>query len=139
MIYIPKHFKVEELVDSTTFSSYSTNIIWQKFNPDMLKALDRIREIANCSITINDWVFGGSLQFSGFRPAGCGVGKVLGDHYFWNAFDLHVEKISNKKLYDIALIVSREMQVINVMEDINKTPTWVHIGHRPNLKDLIIV
>jgi REP element-mobilizing transposase RayT len=39
MIYIPKHFKVEELVDSTTFSSYSTNIIWQKFNPDMLKAL----------------------------------------------------------------------------------------------------
>lgn len=80
-VYIPKHFKAQELVSRTVYqrilNSFKNNtdeLIFSRFDDRLLYTLDQQWEYYNGngqkhSIIINDWLFGGSRQFSGFRAS----------------------------------------------------------------------
>jgi len=60
------YFKPYELVDKITYDKYG-NESWQFFHTDLLKSLLIIRKGLGKSITINDWYWGGHINWKGER------------------------------------------------------------------------
>ena len=126
-MYKCKHFTLEELLPKQFFSEFFPthgDKLWQLFRPTALKTIDGLRECYG-KMFCNNWKWGGHLQFCGYRPPTCGVGSLLSQHRFANAFDLHPQEVS----------------VLEIREDIlnGKWPTirglevnvsWLHIDFR---------
>lgn len=85
-----KHFKIEELVDKTTFETLGEEA-WQLFNTETLIALDDLREYFNASISINTWAKGGQSQWRGYRSPACPIGAAHSQHRLGNAFDCTIK------------------------------------------------
>ena len=60
------YFKPYELVDKATYDKYG-NESWQFLHSDLLKSLLIIRKGLGKSITINDWYWGGHINWKGER------------------------------------------------------------------------
>ena len=91
----PKHFRIEELVSKALFNQYRTkqHYLWGLFDNRLLITLDRLRErYGKC--TINNWLWNGSFEFSGFREPACKIGASLSQHRFGRGADLKFADIS---------------------------------------------
>jgi hypothetical protein len=130
-VYIPKHYKIEELIDPKTFKILGVKA-FELFDPSMLWTIDQMRERFGV-ILINDWLWGGHYKYSGFRPKYCSVGVTYSQHRLGRAFDL---KFSSYTPEEIRVIISENpndetFKYITCIE--NDTPTWLHIDSRPIL------
>lgn len=89
-MYQCKHFKIEELVPENLFREYEkinrVSRLWMVFDVRALMTLDALRERYG-QMTVNDWLWGGSRNYRGFRPPGCDVGADLSQHRFGRGFD----------------------------------------------------
>ena len=89
-----KHFQVYELVDQKTYEDMGDNAL-SLFTPQILVALDNVREYFNVPITVNNWHEGGQFQWRGYRTveAAHKLGSPTGheQHQAGNAFDFDVE------------------------------------------------
>ncbi|AFN37522.1 hypothetical protein pp2_289 [Vibrio phage phi-pp2] len=64
-MYKCKHFKIQELVTPQMHAAWGERC-WSLFDDRLLRTLDALRErFGPC--TINDWSWGGSFKYSGFR------------------------------------------------------------------------
>ena len=132
--YKPIYFELYELVWKSIYENYHSKnkdwILWRKFDNIALIVLDRLR--LNCgSIVINNWYWGGNLQYSGARP----FIKPPDQNWFYNTthkdfntFDLHSQEMTAKELYNHILDNQNQYPEITVMENIKLTPNWVHIS-----------
>ena len=87
--YIPKHFKIYELVPKDLFEHYKKRqyYLWGLFDYRTLVTADNLRKRYG-KMTINDWYWGGSNQYRGFRPPDCTVGAALSQHKMARALDM---------------------------------------------------
>lgn len=127
--YIPKYFKIQELVDPETFAALGTRC-WILFRPELLWTIDEIRVFFDRPVLINNWIFGGTLKYRGFRPSSCKVGAKFSQHKFGCAVDFDVRDMTanevRKKIMD-NYKTSKAFQHITAME---RNVTWVHIDLR---------
>lgn len=86
VFYTPKYFKPEELVPRDWVDRW-----FYVLDPIMLRAIDLLREQFG-SIIVNNYLWGGRLQFAGFRPPDCTVGNSHSQHRFGRAADLKFRK-----------------------------------------------
>jgi len=88
--------------------------------------------------TINNYHLGGQLQNRGFRIPTSIVGALFSQHKFGRAEDFNISGWKSKDLWND--IISNPQFLIDVgcttIEDINFTPTWVHLDCR-NLDKII--
>ncbi|AGN30337.1 hypothetical protein VPFG_00340 [Vibrio phage nt-1] len=64
-MYKCKHFKIQEIVTPDMYYNWG-DACWSLFDDRLLRTLDALRErFGPC--TINDWSWGGSFKYSGFR------------------------------------------------------------------------
>jgi len=89
MYYKPKHFQPYELVPKPTFDRFKNSLyrIWWLFDSRMLFTADALRDRYG-KMVANDWFWGGSNQYRGWRPWDCDVGAELSQHKFGRALDL---------------------------------------------------
>jgi len=85
--YRTERFALYELLPKYEYSVLSEATGWGLFDPRMLWTLDRFQERFGTAI-MNDWYWGGSNQFRGWRPFACSVGAEWSTHKFGRAGDI---------------------------------------------------
>lgn len=122
-----KHFKTTELVSKELYTMLGERSI-KLFDKSVLDSLDNLRERWGSFIRINDWSKGGPYNQSGLRELNSKVGAVKSKHKEAIAFDVKTQNI--KKFYEF-VTTTPGLNIIRV-EDINFTPSWVHIEFGEN-------
>ena len=133
-MYVPRHFKVYELVDKATFDRFGLQAL-MFLNPLALQALDGIRDFFDAPVTVNNYHSGGSFQFRGLRPRSCSVGAEYSQHRLGNAFDCDIAGVSADQARKIIMDHRNDPRFlfINCIEaDVN----WLHFDSR-NIPDRI--
>lgn len=128
-----KYLDLEELVPQQIFSQFAGRSA-QFLDHRAGELLDRIRELVDEPIRINDWHTGGIFSQSGFRMPDTLVGGKLSQHKFGRGFDLKISLTHNVKTYE-----EFRKLIKDNFEELNKlglttiemaTPTWLHIDLR---------
>lgn len=119
-----RDFKLEELVDKTTFQTLGEKA-WDLFNPETLIALDDLREYFNASITINDWARGGQSQWRGYRSATCPVGALHSQHRLGNAFDCTIKGWSAANVR-AEIIAHQDNELLKRIMRLEDKVSWLH-------------
>lgn len=134
-----QYFGVEDLVPKSIIDTYGAQC-YRWVSPTALDMLTKFREFINLPMTINDWLNGGSWQYCGYRPPGCGVGATNGAHYRMIGFDVHVkgwgakdyQNFINKAKTDKAYQKQLRALGITIIEegtfDFAKNSGWIHIS-----------
>ncbi len=83
--YKCNHFAIHELVPESVFEARGEKA-WELLDDRMLITLDRLRDRYG-KMTINNWYWGGSREFSGLRVFGCPYFSPYSQHTFGRAAD----------------------------------------------------
>ena len=131
MQYKPKYFTLKELVNPKIFAMTADYVLWQLFDPRLLKAADYIREkYGVCFVNTSD----GVLTDCGLRAVDSPTGAKYSAHKYGRALDLHIKSIEDKKLskaekikaYDnvrLELLADKELGFLNYENGIS----WLHV------------
>lgn len=137
MSYICKHFGIEELVPERVFKKIGSRA-WQLLDDRLLITIDALREEFG-SITINNWKWNGSRQYSGLR-----------DEHFYSSVTSYLSSRSQHKYgraADMLFNVSADKVRKFILENPEKFPyvtfvecspldkkgkamSWVHVDVR---------
>lgn len=142
-MYRCEYFKIKELVSPVVFKHYG-EFAWSFFDENLLKDLDFLRELTQSPLIVNGYFRGCSYIESGLR---CNIDSIvagknkpyLSAHVLGRAFDIKSAKLNPKELYKFILDNQDKFKAIKRMEDIKKTPTWVHIDSMNTDSDNIII
>ena len=124
--YQPKHFKIQELVPPSTYKELGGQALLV-MDYYLLKTIDSIREWFDQPVIINNWLWGGSRKYSGFRPCGCNVGAKYSQHRYGRACDLLVRGMSAEDVR--RQIIANSTHFIHV-SCVEGGVEWVHIDCR---------
>lgn len=143
-----KYFKAHELASKLVYTRFGENV-YQFFSPDVLSDLDTIRETYGAPITINDWFWGGQYSESGLRSNRDSIVRskttlYLSAHCLGCGFDLKDKtniRANNQKLYNHVcnLIRQKKLKVFRRVENIQKTPTWVHVDAFQTISNELVI
>ena len=137
---VSKHFNLQELVDKETFQRFGGASEWF-LDPKAVAVLEALRsEFGGC--TVNDWSWGGQLQYRGFRPIHCEVGGKYSQHRFGRAFDCNF-KLATPDEVRSHILRNQEKWLdlgLTTIEDGKYSPTWLHMDIRKtNMNSIFIV
>ena len=126
-MYIPKHFKLYELLPARIYNQINHAIAWYLFDERILKAADLLRGRYGKMI-INDWYWGGENHYRGWRPPDCTVGAKYSQHRFGRALDLipvenNVEEIRQD-------IIASPESFDYLITTVEVGVSWLHIDCR---------
>jgi len=124
-----KHFKVEEICTRKQFEDYGELVLnFMDFN--ILNVADKVREISGKRIIINDWCFGGTMEYSGLRPQVCSVGVLNSQHKYGRALDLHIEGMSGFDMFKMICENAKILMPLGLTSIEAHCLTWAHIDSR---------
>jgi hypothetical protein len=146
VIYTPKYFKPQELLDPETFNRFGAEGL-RYFRPEILTALDFIREnyptkTGSRAITVNNYATGGQYQNSGLRGPSAPEYKRHSAHSFGAAIDFRAEGCAPEEMrawilrrHEGAMKFSQadknvqtpDHEVLGIRRMEIGTTTWVHI------------
>lgn len=131
--YRPKYFKLQELVSKEMFERYQhrSEYLWSRINPSVLEAADVIRAFYDSPVIVNSWHTGGRYSQSGLRDKKVKGGATLSAHLFGLALDIKVMGVTSATVIDDIKnmkLPKRFYELINQVEVLEATPTWVHIA-----------
>lgn len=134
-VYVPKHFKPEELVSRKTFETLGASKVLRYFDPRILQMADKLASIF-CfdadgkkigTATINNWSYGGKRQFSGLRMPGEPEHKLWSDHSYGRALDIVFSTATAEQVRDYIEENPNLFPYITFIEE-GDNITWVHIS-----------
>jgi len=131
-MYKPNHFGIKELVPKALYNKYKSKgdafLFQVVFDERLLRLIDRIREEYG-SMTCNDWPWGGSNQYRGFRPPDCSIGAVLSQHRFGRAVDLIPKSITPDEIRT-EIIANQNSDKWKDVGGLEMDISWLHIDVR---------
>ena len=123
-------FLIQEFVPKSFWKVYRENSMWF-VNPNAILFAQWLKDQTCSTVTINDWCFGGSYQFSGLRPFNCKIGAELSQHKFGNAIDVMVKGWSGEQIRDLIRDNFTFLNKAFGLTTIEKnTSTWCHVDFR---------
>jgi hypothetical protein len=123
--YIPKHFKVHELVPRHVFEERGEAAI-ELLDDRLLRTLDALRDKFG-SMTVNNWFWGGNRQWSGLRTERSPHGTMYSQHRFGRAADCLFKDHTAEQVRRYVLDNPSEFPFITFVElDIS----WFHFDVR---------
>lgn len=149
---ISEHFDIREFVPASIWNTYGANSTWfiNKKLVDIaefykLFFLEQFRimypDVVDVLIVVNDYMYGGKKQYSGFRPPNVNVGVDLSDHKRADAFDCEIYivfKNGTKKEVDYVVvhqIIQKNERLflskgVTAIEDVSIATGWLHTSVR---------
>lgn len=136
-----KHFKTQELVDEYTFKTFGEHSL-EFFNPKALEALDNLWEFLNriqkCSVVVNNWMWGGELQWRGFRTLEKAIQLKApkSEHRFEpgihlaNAFDCSMSSFTAQEVRELVQEHKNDPLLENITR-IESLVSWFHFDLKP--------
>jgi hypothetical protein len=131
-MYIPKYFSIKEIFPQELIT-LPADYLWGLMDQKLLKTIDDIRGALGYPITINNYKLG--YNYSGFRPKNCSIGASKSDHKSGFAVDLKCNRMSNEALFNYIYGNQHLFPFITKMENLDSTPTWVHISTKQYCKN----
>lgn len=131
MIYIPRHFPIEELVPPEIIDSvpaHKAYRLWMLFDPIGLLTLDSLRDRYG-SMIVNNHSYGGSNKYCGYRPPECTVGSFFSQHRFGRGFDPHPKEVTSEEIRDDIKSMSvkdREKFRLDGIRRMETDISWLH-------------
>jgi len=136
-IYVPQHYVAEEFIDPDTLdylrtrnvspwvvmdcrALWTADAIWKAFNTGKWAKAEGTRKV-----TVNDWKWGGSRKYRGFRPADCAVGAKLSQHRFGRGWDYDVEGIAAEDVRR-EIMANQYAEPFKYITCIEDAVTWNH-------------
>ncbi len=137
-MYQPKYFELYELLSEPDYQlhGHRTAVCWGLFDERLLKTLDLLR-LKYGPMTMNNWYWGGSLNWRGFRGSGCTVGTDLSQHRFGRGADSHSKRVSAKEIRE-DIKENRYPETFQYITCIEDDVFWLHFDVR-NTKQLLVV
>jgi hypothetical protein len=136
---VSKDFSIAEFVPPAIFEKYVGRSIWF-IDPKIITIAQFIRDRFNKPITINNYLKGGSYQYSAFRDSSCTIGAKDSQHRHGRAIDFRLQGMTPEEIRaDIFknFDLYRQTGLTTIEAD---TPTWVHVDCRfTNMPSLLIV
>ena len=138
--YECQYFKIYELVDPVIYANRGEKA-WELFDPTLLDTLDVMRDYFyykyNVVMIVNNWMWGGSRKWSGFRTPESSYYSPTSQHSHGRAVDFLLMDRKTKKYIDTQKIRddiienqnSFEFDDITCIEDFPGM-NWVHIDTR---------
>lgn len=121
-MYIPKYFKVQELVTPELYAAKKDKAI-EVMDEKILMSLDAIRSFLGCPIIVNNWHINGKRSLCGWRPKDCAIGAKNSSHKSGMAVDF-ICGLSATAVRKLILNNQWRFPLITRMED---NVSWVHI------------
>lgn len=87
-----KYFIPQELVSRKVFEKFREDSV-ELFDSRILTTIDAIREYYGLPVIVNTWLWGGNLQFRGYRAFDEDIGANRSMHHFGKAIDFTVENV----------------------------------------------
>ena len=141
MIFIPEKFRIEELLPEKFFNQYMHygERLWLVIDYRISYTLHRLRTRYG-STTINNWIFGGHYQHSGFREFQDqeALNKpnrmTLSQHLFGRAMDA---KFKNYTAEEVRQDILKEPfhEDFKYITCLEKNVSWLHFDTRNHDKD----
>lgn len=129
---VSDNFRLQEFVTPEVFAAYGASSTWF-IQPGLIQLAEFIRGyFGGKSMTINNWVWGGSLKERGYRTPDSTTGSKLSQHKRGAAIDFNIKGISpdeirTKILGDQKAFIA---QGLTAIEDEDYALTWVHADMR---------
>lgn len=141
ILYTPKYFRPEELLDRSTFAKWGATGL-RYFRPEILRALDFIREYyptnEKRSINVNTWLWGGQSEWRGLRMSPSQDYKPYSAHSWGAAIDFIPHGITAGQMRTWILAVHSQVtkegnldHPIMGVRRMEKETSWVHIDCLP--------
>lgn len=123
---ISEHIQIEELVPKDVFMAKGAGC-FDLIDYKIPLILERIRELCGDKpLIINNWLWGGSYQYRGYRPLNCQIGAKNSMHKHGKAVDFDVRFMSAEQVRGI--IIANEQELMSLGLTRMETDTsWVHI------------
>jgi hypothetical protein len=123
--YIPRELYLREGIYGDMYNNLPLNtwmdILQRKINKQMVAADQKLRDQFG-AVIINNWIYNGERNYSGYRPKTCSVGYFLSDHREGNASDKIFQDVKTEEVIDY-IEKNWEDLGINIIE---KGVSWVH-------------
>jgi hypothetical protein len=124
-MYVPKHFALHELVPRHVFTERG-EFSWELLDPRALRTLDALRSRFG-SITVNNWRWGGSREWSGLRTELSPCGTQYSQHRFGRAFDCIFADISAEEVREF---IRANPEIYPEICSIELDTSWLHFDVR---------
>jgi len=126
-----KHFKPYELVDRATYEKLGDYCL-SLFDPELLIALDDLREYFGCTVTVNTWHSGKSFQWRGYRtPAKAReLGAPNSQHVKGRAIDCDIEDYTAERARQI-ILKNQNHELLKRIMRLETGVSWLHFDVKP--------
>jgi len=122
-----KYFKVHELVPKKMYEKYGKKS-WRYVDTRLIESIDKLKEIFNLgTMTINNYVWGGSREWSGIRTPESPYYSYGSQHSYANAIDAVFSDYSAEEVRNYIINNQHEFTHIKGME---LGVDWLHIDLR---------
>lgn len=129
------HFRTEELVDRQTYERMGDAAL-DLFTPTALAALEDLRAFFNefrpTSIMVNNWPFGGTLQWRGYRTRekAAQLGSPNSQHAAGNAFDCNVSGYTAEQARR-KILTRQDHPLLRKITRLEADVRWLHFDCKP--------
>lgn len=128
-----KYFDLHEVVPRSILDRWGSRAK-EFLSPTLPDGIDFIREFFDTPMLINNWYWGGDLQYRGLRPFNSSVGASMSQHKFGRAVDFNLTGYTPDEIR--AIIIENKDKFLakgwTTLESGVYAPTWVHIDMRNN-------
>lgn len=136
---VAANFYLQEFVSKSMYSKWGNKCIW--FVDPRLFLLAQFYRDRFGGVTINNWLWGGKYNYSGFREPACKVGAKLSQHRFCKADDKKFDEVTVQEVYE-DVIKNYDLYKkfgLTTIENIKATPTWLHGDLRNTMQDELLI
>ena len=124
---VSKYFKIHELVSKSVYEKMGEKA-WRYVPDDLIMAIDTVKErFPNGTISINNYAWGGSRQWSGLRTADSSYYSATSMHSFMMAVDMIFSKYTADEVRKDILDNPSSYHTVRGLE---LDTSWVHIDIR---------
>ena len=125
---LSKNFELREFVPKEIFNNWGTRAL-RFIDPKLPIIAQGVKEYFNGRlVTINNWAYGGSRNYSGFRPYDCLVGAKQSQHKSGRAIDLIVKGIKSEDVYKEIIDSQQYFVTLGVTAIEENTNGWTHLS-----------
>jgi len=152
---VSDNFDIREFVPLATYNRWREKSIWF-IRPEIIRIAEAYKvffkefyQADGVLVTVNNYLFGGQLQYRGYRPPDCVIGARESQHRFGAGFDCDFTIIKNgdrrtpsyTEVQKIILGHSKQFMEMGVttIENTQYTPTWLHTDIRYTGLDKILI
>ncbi len=131
-MYIPKHFKLHELLPPDVYNGIDGNEGkgWRMLDDRLLKMLEALKEaFPKGSITINNYYWGGDRKASGLRVPGSNYYSITSQHSYGRAADCLFSAYDEADIRKYIINNPKDFPWIKGLEDFHGMD-WIHVDVR---------